>query len=83
MTSHRFLEFGLKEREGWGELARARSTDNEGKLAPFTIRAPARIEKILRELNWSDYKALSGPEAKDYVRERLGDLRVTLPTMPE
>ncbi|MEL6713809.1 MAG: hypothetical protein AAFP86_08550, partial [Planctomycetota bacterium] len=78
-----FTEILVNEGSATTELVRARSTDNEGKLAPFTIRAPARIEKILRELNWSDYKALSGPDAKEYVRERLRDLKVTLPTMPD
>jgi len=65
------------------EFARLRDTQNEGKIAPFTIRAPARVAEVLSSLNWSDYRVLSGPEASEYVRDRLVDTRVSLEEMPE
>lgn len=64
------------------ELVRARGV-NDGKVAPFTIQAQARVQEVLQSLNWSDFKALTGPDANEYVRARLRDIRVSLESMPE
>jgi len=65
------------------ELVRARGGPSEGKVAPFTIKADARIREVLASLNWSDFRALSGPQLGEYVRDRNRDVRVQLEEMPK
>lgn len=64
-------------------VATAKSSDFEGKVATFSLRAPTRIDSVLNDLPWTDYKRLTAPERQEYIQDLLSNLKVSLPTMPQ
>lgn len=59
------------------------STADEGYVAPYSLKANTRIETVLNQLNWTEFKPLNQAERYEYIQELTKGLRVSLPTMPK
>lgn len=61
----------------------AELTSKEGKVAPYHIRSPHRIQSVLNRMNWDAYNALAKKAEKDEFRDEVrGDVTVRLESMP-
>lgn len=54
---------------------------SEGRVAEHTIRSPARVRAVLKELGWDDYLVLASQEESMYVQRTLDNLEVETPPM--
>jgi uncharacterized protein involved in exopolysaccharide biosynthesis len=54
---------------------------SEGRVAEHTIRSPARVRAVLKELAWDDYLVLVAQDESLYVDRTLGNLEVETPPM--
>ena len=54
---------------------------SEGRVAEHTIRSPAGVRAVLKELAWDDYMVLVGQDETEYVESTLDNLDVETPPM--
>lgn len=57
-------------------------TSKEGKVAPYHILSPYRIETVLNRMNWDAYEALPKNEKVDFREAVRRDVSVRLESMP-
>ncbi|MEM9381848.1 MAG: Wzz/FepE/Etk N-terminal domain-containing protein [Planctomycetota bacterium] len=55
----------------------------EGKVAPYNLRSNVRIESVILDLGWPEFRSLKGAEKNEYIGDVLRDLSVDLPSMSD